>query len=73
MKIKLYFGVVFAAALLVGTYNIRDTFKQEPLPLTSQLLSTHQNYIVQNGKVVPLTVLSIRDSNRPCMDCHTYK
>lgn len=62
---KYFLVILLLIALLELCYQNAETISTSAL---GQYFK--QNFIIQGGKVVPLTILSEEDSKRPCKDCH---
>lgn len=72
MNTKYVMAGLLAAALAVATLQLK---REEPLPMlpATEPAALSQNYILQDSKLVPLTVLSEADAKKPCTECHEFK
>jgi hypothetical protein len=66
-------GSLLFIVLIFGTINIKDKFKQPPIPMLDFSIEkpVSQNYTVDAvGKIIPNTILSVEDAKKPCTACH---
>lgn len=73
-NIAIFIGLI-VVAFFIALYA---QFKQGNLsgipeyPTELKQKQPSQNYTFQDGKLLPLTVLSPEDAKRPCNECHRF-